>query len=388
MNLRHILLLVTVAFGAGLFFTLWKRNELPDLSPMSQREPAVAQEEESAIQSDVFTLRLLKAALECTEGNILLAPHALAENLRGVQHMSQGATRTELETLQLGAEQQSFPEDAGEAAILFHDNTLQYSDTPLADNAIPVPLSGKAGEPILILNSILAEVTGDAQARFINGEHLPSGSRLISFCSLTLQPAWKHPVLSSKEAHADFFNADGSMPQISTVQSSGTFCQAKAQDDTWQAIAIPLQLSPKSAKDECLLLIMPREHSARRFAQQLTPEQFSSIRQALATAPPSPLCVEFPRLSFTPPTQDLQPVLRALGLQTLLSPQADLSALATDKPLFLNAVLQKCRIPLVENRPEPPQDLPDLRFDKPFIWMIGSLRSSAPPYAVGIVENL
>lgn len=388
MNLRHSLLLVTVAFGAGLFFTLWKRNELPDFAPTAPPEAVVAAEEASAIQSDFFTLRMLQAALECTEGNILLAPHAMAENLRALQLMSQGATQAELKALQLSAEQQSAPEDAGEAAIIFHDNSLQYSDKAPADNAIPVPLEGKAGEPILILNSLLAEVTGDSQAHFINGEHLSAGSRLISFCSLTLQPTWKYPVSSSKEAHADFFNADGSMPQVRTVQSSGSFCQAKAQDDAWQAIAIPLQLSPKSAKDECLLLIMPREHSARHFAQQLTPELLNTIRQALAEAEPTSHCVEFPRLSFAPPTQDIKPLLRTLGLKTLLSPEADLSGLAADKPLFLNAVLQKCRIPLVENRSEPPQDLPDLRFDKPFIWMIGSLRSPAPPYAIGIVENM
>ncbi len=388
MNLRHSLLLVTAAFGAGLFFTLWQRDELPDLSPVAQQEPVSAQEEEPAIQSDVFTLRLLQAAMDCTEGNILLAPHALAENLRALQHMSQGATQAELVAQQLNTAQQSAPEDAGEAAILFHDNTLQYSDKTPADNAIPVPLGAKAGEPILILNRILAEVTGDTQAHFINSEHLPAGSRLISFCALSLHPTWKNPVRSYKEALADFFNADGSMPQIRTVQSSGLFYHAKAQDDTWQAIAMPLQLSPKSAKDECLLLIMPQEHSARRFAQQLSPELLNTIRQALAEAAPASLCVEFPRLSFTPPTQDLQPILRALGLKTLLSPDANLRGLSNDKPLFLNAVLQKCRIPLVENRPEPPQDLPDQRFDKPFIWMIGSLRSSAPPYAIGIVENL
>lgn len=388
MNLRHSLLLVTLAFGAGLFFTLWKRNELPDFAAPAQPEAAVGAEEAVAIKSDAFTLRLLQAAMDCTEGNILLAPHALTENLRVLHHMSQGATQAELGALQLNTVQQSAPEDAGEAAILFHDNSLQYSDNAPADNAIPVPLGGKAAEPILILNSILAEVTGDTQAHFINSEHLPAGSRLVSFCTLTLQPAWKYPVRSYKEAHADFFNANGSMPQIRTVQSCGAFRQAKAQDDTWQAIAIPLQLSPKSAKDECLLLIMPREHSARRFAQQLSPELLNTIRQALAEAEPSSLCVEFPRLSFAPPTQDLLPILRALGLKTLLSPQAEIGGLAKDKPLFLNAVLQKCRIPLVENRPELPQDMPDLRLDKPFVWIIGSLHSSAPPYAIGIVENL
>lgn len=387
MNLRHSLLLVTVAFGAGLLFTLWKQEELILVSHPAQETP-VPPEATADIKSDTFTLRALQAAIESTEGNILLAPHALAENLRALQQMSQGATKTELEALQLGTVHQSAAEAAGEVALLFPDSTLQFcADAPL-DNAISIPLGGKEGEPILILNSLLNDATGETSTHFITGEHLPEGTRLISFCSLSLHPTWQYPVLSAKEANTDFFNADGSMPRIRTLQSTGHFCHAQAADGTWQAIAIPLQLSPQSAKDECLLLILPKENSARSFAKNMTAEQLTAIRKAVAEAEATRTCVEFPRISFAPPTQDMQDLLQALGLPSLLSPQADLSALATDKPLFLNAALQKCRIPLVENGADAPQDAPELRFDKPFIWIIGSLSSPAPPYAIGIVENL
>lgn len=387
MNLRHSLLLVTVAFGAGLLFTLWKQDKLQLISPSSQETPAPT-DTTADIQSDTFTLRALQAAIESNEGNILLAPHALAENLRTLQQMSQGATKAELEALHLGTERQSTAETAGEVALLFPDSSLQFSAKAPLDNAIPVPLRSKEGEPILILNSLLNDTTGEASTHFITGEHLAADTRLISFCSLSLRPTWKHPVLSAKEANTDFFNADGSMPRIRTLQSTGQFRHAQAEDGSWQAIAIPLQLSSQPAMDECLLLIMPKENSARSFAKNMTAKQLTSIRKAVAQAELTRTCVEFPRISFAPPTQDIQALLQALGLTSLLSPQADLSLLASDKPLFLNAALQKCRIPLVENCADTPQDVPELSFDKPFIWIIGSLRSPAPPYAIGIVENL
>ena len=388
MNLRHSILLVTVAFGAGALFTLWKRNELPLISPTTQAELPEQAPSTAELKSNAFALRALHAALECTEGNVLLAPHALAENLRNLQQISRGATQAELNTLPLGTEQQTAAEAAGEVAVLFSDSAMAIHNTAPLDSTIPVPLGGKAGEPIQLLNSILNEATSEVHTHFISSEHLQADARLISFCALSLRPTWKQPVLAAKTENADFFNATGGMPQIRTVQTKGAFCLAKAPDDAWQAIAIPLQLSSASAKDECLLLIAPREHSARQFAKKLTQEQLTDIQKAVANAEPTSVCVEFPRLSFAPPTQDLLPLLQALGLKNTLSPQADLSGLAADKPLFLNAALQKCRIPLIENKPDTPQDLPDVRFDKPFIWMIGSLRSPAPPYAMGIVENL
>lgn len=51
-------------------------------------------------------------------------------------------------------------------------------------------------------------------------------------------------------------------------------------------------------------------------------------------------------------------------------------------------MLQKCRIPLAETDANFPDDVADVRFDKPFLWFIGPLSTPAPPYALGIVENM
>lgn len=388
MHARLIYLLITLAFGAGLLYTL---HQHPRAATSGPEQPTPAQQTSPTppeIRTDAFTLRLLRAALHTTEGNILLAPHAIAENLRTLRDISQGPTHDELDRLGLGDSGAPGAEAAGEAAILFADNSLTYIGHTLPDNVISAPLGGTAGESLVLLNSLLADITGDTNAHFIHGDHLSGSPGLLSFCSLYLAPAWELPLLSAPAANADFFNANGSMPRIRTVQCSGNIRHAQAADGSWQAVALFLRLSPQSPTDECLLLILPRDTTARAFAAELTPELLNTIRTSLAQTAPEPRCVEWPRLTFSPPTQDLSPLLRELGLRSLFSPAADLSRLATDKPFYLHAALQKCRIPMVETSPAAPTDIAALSFDKPFIWLIGSLSSPAPPFALGIVENL
>lgn len=400
MNIRHSLLLITLAFGAGVGLTLWKPDKLPKLAALLPRllqtqpaeapaEPPPATPPKQEICSDAFTLRLLQAAMETHEGNILLSPHTVAENLCNLQQVSKKATHAEIEALHIPAERQHAAEEAGAVSLLFSANHLNYHADAPADCTVPVPMSsGTAGEALMLLNSLLADATGNAGIHFITSEHLAADTQLISYSALHLAPIWQHPMQSFKKPNADFYNADGRMPRIRTVQCSGHIRHAQAADGSWQAVALFMQLSPQSPKDECLLLILPGSNSARLFAQQWDLPQINTIRQALAAAAPTPLCIELPRLVFSPPAQDLSAILQALGLKTLLTPQADLSGLAADTPLYLNTALQKCHIPITESTENEPSGIPDIRFDKPFIWFIGSLSSPAPPYAVGIVENL
>lgn len=379
--------------------TLWKPDKLPKLAALLpslfQTQPAVTPAKQPPVAppkqeicSDEFTLRLLQAAMETHEGNILLSPHTVAENLRNLQQVSKKATHAEIEALHIPAERQHAAEEAGAVSLLFSANNLNYhSDVP-ADCTVPVPMGGTAGETLMLLNSLLADATGNAGTHFITSEHLAADTQLISYSALHLAPIWQYPLQSFKKPNADFYNADGRMPRIRTVQCSGQIRHAQAADGAWQAVALFMQLSPQSAKDECLLLILPGSNSARHFAQQWNLAQINTIRQALAEATPTPLCVELPRLVFSPPAQDLSAILQVLGLKTLLTPQADLSGLASNTPLFLNTALQKCHIAIDANTMQEPTGIPDIRFDKPFIWLIGSLSSPAPPYAIGIVENL
>lgn len=387
MNARRSLFLMIPAFCAGLLYTLWQKQGGPEPEQPAIMPPSTVSAE-AVHGTDTFTPRLLHAALESQEGNILLAPHAIAESLRVLQQFSQGATHEELAALPLPTLRQQAAEEAGEATFLFSAHTLQYCNTLPTDDVIPVPLEGDCGEPLQFLNNLLAQTMGEEHTVFLRGEHLPPNSRLISFNTLRLDPKWQIPLRTHAQAETDFYNEDGSMPRIRTIQCNGHIRQAQAEDGSWQAIALFLRLSPQSVQDECLVLILPTEQSARTFAKERDADLFNTIRRALLAAKPAPLCVEFPRIVFAPPTQDMRPLLQSLGLKTLLSEQADLRHLAGDKPLFLNMALQKCHIPLTESEPQAPEITPELSFNKPFIWMIGSLSSPAPPYALGIVENL
>lgn len=388
MTLRHSMLIITLAFGAGLAFTLWKQDKLSAPAPPSPVKAQGTEQPVPELRTDAFTLRLLHAAMQSNQGNILLLPHALTGALSTLHKLSDGATKPALEALQLSAERLPAAEKDGEATLLFADRELELIDTPELEEIMPVAMGEQWADGLQMMNNLMTGVTGEQDTLFLTGDNLSPDTKLLGICNLSLRPVWQIPLRAQKEAATDFFNANGSMPRIRALQCSGLIRHAKAEDGTWQAVALYLKLSPASAEDTCLLLIMPGGNSARHFALALTPELMTTIRKAVANAEPTSHCVEFPRIIFNPPTQEMRPVLEQLGLQQLFTPEADLSRLTADKPCALHAILQKCRIPLAETETSLPDDVADIRFDKPFLWLIGPLSTPAPPYALGIVENM
>ncbi|MBR5522433.1 MAG: hypothetical protein IKV82_03085 [Akkermansia sp.] len=388
MTLRHSMLIITLAFGAGLAFTLWKQDKLSAPAPPSPVKAQGAEQPVPELRTDAFTLRLLHAAMQSNEGNILLLPHALTGALSTLHKLSDGATKPALEALQLSAERLPAAEKDGEATLFFADRELELIDTPELEEIMPVAMGEQWADGLQMMNNLMTGVTGEQDTLFLTGDNLSPETKLLGICNLSLRPVWQLPLRAQKENGTDFFNANGSMPRIRALQCSGLIRHAKAEDGTWQAVALYLKLSPASAEDTCLLLIMPGGNSARDFALALTPELMTTIRKAVANAEPTFHCVEFPRIIFNPPTQEMRPVLEQLGLQQLFTPEADLSRLTADKPCALHAILQKCRIPLAETETSLPDDVADIRFDKPFLWLIGPLSTPAPPYALGVVENM
>ncbi len=389
MTLRHSLLIITLAFGTGLAFTLWKQDKLPRLStPPPPEEAQVAEQPAPDISTDAFTLRLLHAAMQSNESNILLLPHAITNALSTLHELSDGATKPVLESLQLSSEMLPSAEKDGEVTLFFADRELKLKDSPTLEEIMPIAMGEQWADGLQMINNLMASVTGEQDTLFLTGDNISPETKLLGICNLSLSPVWQLPLRAQKEAATDFFNANGSMPRIRAQQCSGLIRHAKAEDGSWQAVALYLKLSPASAEDTCLLLVMPGGNSARDFALALTPELLTTIRKAVAEAEPTSHCVEFPRIIFNPPAQEMKPVLEQLGLQQIFTPEADLSGLTADKPCALHTLLQKCRIPLAQAETAPPDDVADIRFDKPFLWFIGSLSAPAPPYALGIIETL
>ena len=89
--------------------------------------------------------------------------------------------------------------------------------------------------------------------------------------------------------------------------------------------------------------------------------------------------------------------LKKLGLSTMFSDRADFRRFS-DKPLMVSAVVQRCRVitneketiavavtsAIVEERCIPLEEIKEIHFDRPFIWLIGDLNTPAPPYFIGL----
>ena len=108
-----------------------------------------------------------------------------------------------------------------------------------------------------------------------------------------------------------------------------------------------------------------------------------------------------PRFELSPRTFSLKPALQACGLNVIFSQSADLSGFA-DHPLYLDDVLQRCYCKADEEgttaaavtvaaarykgiAPGPRPNV--IRFDRPFIWVIGNLNTPAAPYFMGITHE-
>lgn len=165
----------------------------------------------------------------------------------------------------------------------------------------------------------------------------------------------------------------------------------------WQAVALPYA-AQRDGEPTCMVAILPRG-SARDFAARLTPQKWESIRDALAAARPEFTRVSLPDFELRTPAFSLRPALERAGLSDIFASRANWTGFS-DEPMELADIVQRCYIRvdeegteaaaasaglIVESMPEEPKC--ELRFDRPFLWVITDLRSSAAPYFMGLVQD-
>ena len=128
-------------------------------------------------------------------------------------------------------------------------------------------------------------------------------------------------------------------------------------------------------------------------AAALTAEQLGTIRKALAEATPTDCCVTLPQMRWSPPTRNLTPILRNIGLDRLFDIN-DKNWAFVERKLGLDAVTEKIGITMTpsrardEQRPKVDNAATTVSFNRPFIWFIGDLTTASPAYYIGLVQNL
>lgn len=400
------ILLFLCAFSLGIAYQFFSRQPQEGEPLRNETSPTLTLPE-GDIASDGFSLKLLQAALRANRGNILLTPRPLAATLTGLRPLCTGESAAALDALAPPPPPSSTPSspEPESVSVLFGDITLDGAALSKADRFIRIPFSSQPAESINLINNLLSEQTEGRMSHLVDGENVNAETQLLSITGAVLEGEWLLPIHPEQTRPGDFFNGDGGMPRVSMMTCSGPLRLARAEDGSWQAVALFLRRTSTRADSTCFVAILPQGNSARAFARDLTPGTLSDIRSALAHATPVDASVTLPRLPLRSPTQNLRPLFRQLGLSSLLTPQANLDlrqkgGSAEAKPVRLSAALQLCAVPLTETvDPEgqasrwaaPPENSAakeSLTLDRPFLWFVGDLTSPTPPWFMGVIENL
>jgi len=401
MKAKDFVIILLAFFVLGLSFPYLKQwlAEEGDSPAASFRAPRVSLPESGA-PVDAFTARLLQAALSARpEGNILLAPNSFAATLMQLPPLANEGLAAQLASISLPDSLQDSAAGAHEAACLFADSAAVPNNA--ADLGVfPAPFSQNLPRALSEVNNAISSFTQGGVGQVISSDQASPETGILAVNALSFHSPWLFPVRKEDSHDADFFNADGRMPRVRMMQCKGSFRIAEDPSGEWKAAALFFRNdSPAAALRDscCLVVILPQGGSARKLAADLEPTAFAALHTALARAPETEGSISLPVLSFRPLTQDVTPLLHLLGLRSLFAVASPLPGLSGDTPLPFSRALQCCSLTLDESGDDaPPHASPPLpnhapvllQADKPFIWFIGSLASPAPPYALGIVENL
>lgn len=169
-----------------------------------------------------------------------------------------------------------------------------------------------------------------------------------------------------------------------------------AEGEGWQAVALDYDTQGRKGEAGFFIGILPKG-SAHDFAQKLTVQKYNAIRQALAQAKYQEVLVFLPKMDLDSGIVSLNAPLKKLGLATMFSDRADFRRFS-DEPLMVSDVVQRCHVitneketiaaavtgAIIEESCMPFEEIKEIRFDRPFIWLIGDLNTPAPPYFIGL----
>ncbi len=386
-NARFIILPALAGIGllAGGLYKNMKQADGAD-APQTEASPELPQEE---IRTDAFSLKLFQQVLSEQSGNVLVAPRVVSNTLHALRELAGGESAKELDALQLSQTAVLRTPEPERSILLAIDINVPRTENRF--NLVPLPFSEDVPRALSLFNGFLAP---SADALFATTDMVSTRTRLLAGAAAYCHTGGYLPFHPTHSRTADFDSASGGMPHYQQMRSRGQYLTARAEDGSWQAVALLLKQNQPAGIPLALIGILPSD-SARTFATQLTLEQLSSIRSALAKAAPEDTLVEFPRLKLEVRPYDMRYTLRRLGLASLFhSEQADFSPLTPGK-IHLNALIHASGVTIDENRRAPRMEVSELdqagriiSFSRPFIWLLADLSTDTPMEYMGLVEEM
>lgn len=353
-------------------------------------EPAETLSQQEKLQTDTFSLKFFHQVLQEQKGNIMVTPHTVSEALQELQGIAAGKTQEDLAALQLTQAKALREPEPFRNVLLTVDINVPRTEGEHA--VLPLRYSENLPDALSFFNRVLAQGSPDSNAQFATSDMVNTRTRLLLGAAIYCNLSHHLPFHAEHSRMDDFDSATGAMPRYHQMRSRGLYHTAKAEDGAWQAVAFPLC---QQSKTPLVLICIRPAGSARQFAETLTPELLTQIREALASATPEDTLVELPRLDFQVRPYDMRYTLRRLGLTSLFdSSTADFSRLTPDK-IHLNALVHASGITIAENKQKantPASELEQAKnrisFSRPFIWIVADLSTNAPLEYIGLVEEM
>lgn len=391
-TLRLIFLGIAIGLSAALLrpYLQEQWNNGPE---MLQPQPEISVPD-GGIGSDAFSLKLFRAALERSEekGAVVVAPLCTTEWLLDVANGFSGESiRKQIEELKLNSSTTHIHRCMELGAMVAADDGLHFS--PNDSFVLRVPFARNFPFASELFFSFPREMKHAAN---YNTNLVSPETRLMGAMATGMQATWLRPFYSADTKKDDFNNADGRMPQVDMMRCRNAFRIAQANDGSWQAAALFLAAAKEDkGKSPLAFIVILPQGDTRTFAEQLTPEQLSAIREALVKAPYADAKVTLPRMAIRPVATDISPRLQQIGVTAPFDiRQADFSPLFSDK-IAMNGVVEYLSLLFAEFPEQHPKDNSieqeggmEFTVNRPFIWILGDLTTDTPPYAMGMVENL
>lgn len=353
--------------------------------------------------ADAFAVQMFSTLAKEQKGNIVFSPASLEAVLRLLKQGARGNTAAELAALPMGKTGIKTTISPKSANALFIDDSLHLSPKIKTDKVFVVPFGENNKEAANIINAWCEKQTKGLIPHILNAKDLSPLTRLVAANAIYLKAKWCSPFATEDtQENAVFTMANGTTTTVDMMFQQEEFRYAEGED--WQAVVLYYQADKRYTPDMQwvgYIGILPKG-DAREFAAALTPQKYQDIRKALAEGYPQDTIVYLPRFAVDPGAYSLKSALEACGVTQSFSPAADYRGFA--EGLMLSDVLQRCYVKVDEAGTEAAavtvamveegcyasdeETKPKrIRFDRPFIWVIGDIQSSAAPYFMGLFEK-
>lgn len=344
-------------------------------------------------QAGQLSIGLFRELAAEQQGNVVFSPYSLEAVLRLMEQGAAGDTKEQLERLPMGTPGVSSAMDIRSACALFIACDLRLKGS--FRDVICAPFATDPAAAIRQINGWCSAQTGGNISTLVSEATITPQTRLVAANAVYLKEAWLRPFEAHNTRPQAFTREDGSTRSVPMMQLTDHFAYAEGED--WKAIALPY-LPQREGEPGCMIAVLPAP-PLRDFVSGLTTEKWESIRAALAAAEPREVCVTLPKFQLRSATFSLRPAMESLGMKALFE-QGNWSNFAAE-PLMLDDVLQRCYVEVNEEGTEAAavtvgivvKSALRLRqasicFDRPFLWVVGDLHTSAPPFFMGIIRSL